>query len=767
MSLLLIINSTPVTVYDNVSVVLNSPVFNDQGTEGSYIFNFNIPLSNELKQNIGFLNNPASLSKDPLIDVQIISPVLNFNGQAKIVSVDTDSIEISIPVENGMLAEKLKKFSLRDLQLEQDIQAYESYSRASASCGKIRNQNYSFSDESPLVLSGIFSPVNFGSLAFFCPLTQSFTLDIELRLKIYAGENVRLAIYKTVGTYTSLINEFSILRDESYFGYFDSSNTKILTTTLSLNLNDIISFKILADSEHFPQYTQLQNRMYFSTHGDKSYVNFTFNSSIDEITLGTAEQNVYPNKKYTFFPVYNPSFYNNAPESKFVIDDLSLFDRQELFPVVNYYKNGRFPIYITGQENDTDERYYSYNTIVPFPYLAYIVEKIFEFADIEIAENAFSHNRFKGLCLVSMNAINIFDRRGGNPVPPEFSLADHLPDVNASVFLSDVCQSLGIIFQYDHLNKTVDIITLESILTDNTSSLISDNIIQKPSLDFVQYDGFKIEYGDSFDCSFRKSFIKSLSEINYLGEKNTFSLLPLHNTEINDCWFVEDVGLFYYWNYNNETEQLSWMVYSLNFHLYYQEMFYGSNSDKDNTFVYSLPISPLMDVQHPSDDPCFGADRKWLIPAFDAEGNMISISRTNPYYGLTFYRGQQLDSKSNPYPLGTNGFRTFSGGGTHFMPCSLRIDDYTNNSLYKFFLEKYIKWRSKTEGEYKFLAYLTAQELINFRFISWYNIRGVDYLIKEIQYELSGDGLYLASIAAVSRLERQTDPPPPQIFPEH
>ncbi len=755
MNPVLFIGNTPVSVSDNLPIVLRSPVFNDNGTPGSFIFNFKVDLSNALKQELGFINVPSSKNKVFKQSVRLISGHLNFEGVANFQYADDKSIEIALPVENGLLSTILKEFSLKELPLEENIQTFEYYSRAGVNTGKQRFQNTAFEDVGGLfTLYGVFGTQNLGSNSFYAPTTGTFTLDIELRLRIFAGTNFRLAIYKTVSTTPALIHQFDILSDDNHFGYFTHSDNKILSIDLPLAQNDIINFRILADSQYFPHYSQNQHRLQYNTRA-KTSVSFTLNSALYQASLPTQGAVGYPLKNWTAFPVYNPDFFNNAPDSKFVLDDLSLSLRQELFPVVNYYDNDRFPLFITGSRND--ERYYNYNTFVPFPFLAYIIEKIFEKAGITITNNPFLHNRLRALCVVSSNAINTFDRFGSNPLMPSFNLADCMPDIPAAEFLSNVCQSLGIIFQYNAHDKTIAFQTLQSIMNDDSCVEFSNGIIDKPSLEVIQYDGLRLEYEGKYDDAFREEFYKDFSDVTFLGEKDTWLNLPPVNNEPGDCWFVADSKLFYHWAYDDESDKMDWLVYSLNFHLVYEDMFAVGKILKPQFFEYSLPLTPIMDKQFPTDDPCFESGKKWLIPGVGVSGYLKSLPSPAPFYGLTFYRGHKPDSNSNDYPLATNAYRTYDGAGATYQSLSLRIDPDDANGLWHYYLGKYVNWRARTEGIYTFKKIMTASELHNFDFLKWYNILGTDYLIKEIQYNLSSDGKYLATIKAVSRLGRSDE----------
>lgn len=765
MSLLLFINNTPITVNEQVTVVRNSPVFNDAGTTGSYIFNFKVPLTDDIKKAIGYLNNHSVTKKNATINVRLATNHINFDGLADVVSVNDKTLEISIPLENGVLAQELKKFNLNDLNLEENIKTYDIFARASASCNANRNENTGFSDNKEFTLNGIYEI--WGTSVFYCPQSQTYKLDFELNILIYAGQNFKLKIYRTIGSTKTLYQSHDINIDDNYSGYFASSDSKILSVTAYLILYDMLSFEIEADSEYFPQYTVMNNKLNYTTRSDTCYINFTYNSNIYQYSIPQHGYGGYPVKNFTFFPIHNPSFYKNASENNYVIDDLSLNLRQELFPVVNYFNNNSFPLYVTGKQTLPTQRYYAYNTFVPLPYLGYLFVKIFEKAGIQMNENIFLNNKIRTLCLVSSNAINIFDHRSGNPPPQKFNLSDYLPEINAAEFVSDICQTLGIACLYDHSNKVINFYFLEDVMTDPTSEILSNRILNSPSLEFKRYDGFNLSFDQSFDCDFRNEYVNDVSLVNYKGEVINFVSLPTSNNTIDDCWFVSDIKVFYYWNFNSETDKLEWKVYSVNFHMNYEKIFINNPTKSSSIFKYVLPITPLVNVEHPRGDQSFGSTREWLIPAYDSPGHIKSLPKPKPSYGIAYYRNYHQDSNGNVYPMGSSGYRNYNNSIIFYPPMSLRIDHYDEGSLYIHLLEKYINWRSLTEGYYTFYADMKSSDLLKFDFSRWYNVLGVDYLIKEVTYELINSEYILAKFTAVNRHSITHEVPEFDVLPAH
>jgi hypothetical protein len=199
---------------------------------------------------------------------------------------------------------------------------------------------------------------------------------------------------------------------------------------------------------------------------------------------------------------------------------------------------------------------------------------------------------------------------------------------------------------------------------------------------------------------------------------------------------------------------MTWVFYSLNFVVDRTVQFDESTEDPV-FFEYELPIPPCMMVpRSQDDDPQYGSPaRKWLIPVCNRLGYFDGLPVPDPSYSLIFYRQWRQDNNGDSYPLGTNDFIDYAGNVIADHPLSFRIDD-APNSLWNNHLKSFIEWRAKSEGTYTVRKLVTSSELAHIDMLKWYNINGMDYLIKEIRFELSDKDVIMAEFDVVPRMVR-------------
>jgi len=105
-----------------VPVTLRSSLFLDEGRiPGSYIFNFILPYTPELQQELGFIHRPNRSGEQILSRPFLLERgPLKYAGTCKVVKTTDKTVEISCPIETGDLAGILKAVNLPDLDLGGD-----------------------------------------------------------------------------------------------------------------------------------------------------------------------------------------------------------------------------------------------------------------------------------------------------------------------------------------------------------------------------------------------------------------------------------------------------------------------------------------------------------------------------------------------------------------------------------------------------------------------------------------------------------------------
>jgi hypothetical protein len=729
-----------------IPVVMRSPVFLDLERNGSYLFNFSVILTDELKKELGYAHRPSSGQKVFRKQVTVKYGLLQYSNIARITALNDTEAELYLPVDNGMLAAIQKNLMMRDLDTGGDRRTFQYLSRARnlfpRSIIQQSAQFFSRTEDLPLLavesdMDGLFQN---GGAQWKAARSGNWDLYFNIGVRRRYGQNFRLQIIRN----GHLMDELQMGFDDSNMLFFQATGTRQIRHLLPLEVNDIIAFRIFSEASHNPANPVVPWWVEYTIETGTA-AGFYINSQLFQATAVG-----YPMSDYTVFPLYNPGFYADAPRARYLIDEQDLTFLNEKFPLINYFKNNEFPQQLSGE----DEGYLSvFNTMVPFPYLAYIVKKIFEKTQTAIeGDNPFEHPELAQICVVSNAAVNAFDFNAFNTIRDLFDLSECVPDESVARFFADHCRALGIVFSYNGQQNSIVLKTLQEIMEDTDSVEFSGNLVSKPSLRASQYDGYLLRFIPEGEDKFVKEFVKPLDEVNYKGEVQNFSNMPLVGNEANDCYFVISEKVYFYWAYDEETGFMFWDVYSIDFQLERKELF--EEVDEPRIYTYDLPICPIMMRERPLNDPTFGAHpRDMLLPATNRPGYFKGLPEKKIRNGLLFYRAWRPDGNGAYYPLGTNDIYDLQGEVTTAHPLSLRLDDEPY-SLWTRRLKDYILWRARTEGVYTFTKVMTPRELASIDLTRWHRVSGTDYLIREYRFELLSKENLLVQFEAESRYGR-------------
>lgn len=736
------IGNTYATLKDNsIPVVMRSPLFADEEKNGSYLFNFSVILTEELRKELGYINRPASTRKKFKKNVEIRLQSFTFSATANIKGVNNNEVELFLPASNGVLASMQKHINLREVDSGDPVKTFQYYTDAYSNYDPVsiysdthieRIKNISF----PNITSDSDSLLNESGNTLTIPKSGTWYFMFNISLINTGFANMRLQILRD-GT---VVEEKAIDSDLGIAFFVETGSRKNFFKVI-MPANAKITFRFIAES----RFNNGSWEINYAISPQTTLTVFT------NFALFQASAVNYPYSNYTVFPVYNNVFYSKAPKSRFNVDENDLeFLNNEKFPVINYFRDSEFVQTITG--SDGTDSFSMLNTMVPFVYLPAIIKWILEKTDTTITgDNPFEDDDIRQLCCITMNAINVFDQSAINKFNNEFTLADLLPDTDIASFFMSVCKTLGIAFSYNPIENTISFRRINSVFSDRSSVAFSDNITSLPVLSSDQYDGYRLYYADAGD-EFLKEKIQPLSEVNLKGSVDGYGDLPTDGNKAKDCFLVAELNEYYVWKYNTDTGYMSWSFYSLNYTTE-RKVFFDEDKDDPSLFEYVLPVPPCMMIPaSEQQDAQFGAPvRKWKIPVCLRPGYFDGLPKPEANYSLLFYRAWRQDSNGDSYPLGSNDYTDYNNNDVTSYPLSLDLSD-NENSHWKKNLERYTLWRAKTEGVYTFQKLISPAELGMIDMLRWHNINGVDYLIKEIRFNLSDKSKLLAEFDVVSRL---------------
>ncbi len=752
MHAVIFIGNTPIDIQDKISVVLRSPVFNENGTPGSFVFNFSVPLSDKIKKELCFSHLPGAMAKVYKKHVSIRAGSFNLEGQASITALGQEKVEISLPVFNGSLKNKLGDLMLTQLPLGAKENLVDYVTIAGLSPLFHFNQWYTtqtmWAVDAPLRFSNIISDAHNtfpddppgAGWHYHVPESGTFIFSLRLDYKVLAGRNLRFRARKNNALYvfTKTIAEPTLNEDVADF----------ITFSLELLQGDTIQMRVLMDTspQQHPSHAGYNHRANITVQTTSilyAYSNYYFNDFVDR---------GYPYNNFTFLPIYNNNYFANAGQSKFEVDQESLDFVNKKFPFVNFYDNG-FPMFLSYSQDD--EAYYMFNIISPQVFLPHIIKTLFEHTGIHTISNPFvGDGNINQLCVYAGVCINNISAAATSTIPSGFALNDMLPEIKCADFLADVCKTLGIVFLYDHNTESIIFKTLDEIMSDQSAIAFSSGIISKPHIAVNPFNAFKLEY-ENLEDPFIDEFYNDLSHVNFKGTVPALINLPWFNADPNDCYYVTQEKAYFYWTKTDigDFSMHSWQLYSLDFTFRLERKIITSKDD--TTFEYMLPSTPIMMRNYPRKDPSWGMpERDLLVPASFSPGKIKGIKSDDKSYHLLFYRGLQKDSNANDYPLGSNAYQNLDGDidfdNAFEEPFDFNLDMGVN-SIYKKRFQKYLSWRVFSHGEYTFYKIMTSDELTGFDFFRWYRILSMDYLVKQLRFEISKDGLSPVEITAVPR----------------
>lgn len=718
----LTIGSSEIPINPGISfpLVMKSPLFvtSEGKIPGSYIFNTSIPATQALRTEFGHAhrimrNGRATAELNYILE----DGTFRFAGKCSVTEANERKYEIAFRVNNGDLAGILSTKSLKDLNLGGDTLIAEVCS-ISHDPGFFRSVYPDPPYDERLMSFSIIDcdfGGNFSTFAstFTSPMVGTVKIKLAFILRNVWAINMKARFYKD----GSIDHEIAISEGEI------SIETEITGCIIGTEL----CVKIYAEYDSAHYYDQIK---YTVTRPIINY--YTTNIFTEVVAL---DQNT---ASFTVFPILNERFLDKFPDDKFELDNLSIKTLYtQYFPVINYWKNGEFPIWLAGYEEL--ELFSAANLFTPFVYMNTLLNQIAIEAGYSIVNSPFSDD-FEGAILFNAYAENTYTSENAmlTPVKTTFNLIDHVPDIGQADFIRQICKLTGYFPIVDNNQLTITFVKINDIHIEsatNESEVFPGTILELPLVTVEpEYKGITFEIESDGKDEYLSSMIKEISEkLIYKGEVASINLLPSSGNEVNDMYKVTSTKSFYVWQYNSETYTLTWIFFSRDWPLKYEE-------GEAPFFKISTGLSPILTTF--IQDEVIGAptDRYWTIPVTKQAGILEGFpdSLSGDYgFQILIYRGMVFDSNDELYPLGTS--RTADYANDLFPDLNAR-DLF--NAQYKNFME----WIAYSTKPVKCRAILTAAQLKKLDFAKIYRYEGYSFLIKEVRVNLLYDRLSLAEM---------------------
>lgn len=712
----LTIGSSEVPINQEISfpLVLRSPFFptSDGKIPGSFIFNTRLPSTKALRTEF---SNAHRIMRHGRATAELSYVLENgtfrFSGTCIVVEANEQQYEIAFKVGNGDLAGILSTRSLKDLDLGGDRDVTSQYSLAHDDGYSITS--YEETNLFYLTYSIIDVDIrnNFLGNATTWHSDENGNINIKLLFDLSnaAIENYQIRLYKENGTY------------EAY--------------PLVYGLNEInVSFAVTNTSTFsFAIYTERKEGDPIRYTLKRIYLEYSYSNAFDECVLKDQTES-----DFVVFPIKNDALLNNFPDDAFELDNLSLKTiYTKYFPVLNYWAYNHFPLFMYAVSED--EFFVAANLFTPFVYIYKILNQIASEAGYRIVNNPFE-SEFEGAVLFNAYAENTYTGEDTRLtlVKETFNLIDHVPDITQAEFIREISKLIGYFPVVDNNQLTITFVKvndlpIESVINPSERFYGKFVSIQSVSVQ-PEYNGIVFEIESDDKDQYLSSRIKEISDkLVYKGEVASINLLPTTDNIVNDMYKVTATNSFYVWQYNPDTYTLTWVFFTRDWPLKYEE---GSAP----FFRISTKISPILTTYIL--DEVLGAptERYWTIPITKQPGILEGFPESlGSEYGLQMlmYRGKIMDSNNDLYPLGTTRTTEYAND---FFP------DINARELFNSQLKNFMSWIAYSAKPVKVKAILTEAQLKSIDFSKIYRYDGFSFMIKELRVNLLHDHLSLAEI---------------------
>ena len=724
---LLINNSIiPLNPGTSLPLVWRSPLFatNESKIPGSYIFNTSIPASEVLRHEFGQAHRVQRGGRATAeLPFTITDGSLRYAGTVTLTEATRLQYDAAFKIDNGDLAAKLKEKTLKDLDLGTDIEIADIFSAADTEKADYYythilpfTQDMEAPDQILTDLSGWMT--NSGA-------TFTATETINCKQKIFVSVTFRKGMARLILKKNGVEYHNQLFNNDSNDFFIDYSGD------LSLVSGDIITIQLIAESEELPDETHIIDNTLDICRVEYSSTNiFTTTAGLDQ-----------DDSDFAIFPIYNPKFLANFPDDAFQLDNISIKTiYTEYFPVLNYYKNGEFPLFLNGTSEG--ESFMCANLFTPFVYMRKLLNQIATESGYNIVNNPFDSTAFKNMVLFNAYAENTYTSNTTTlaPVKPTFNLSDHVPAMLQSDFLNYITWLTGFVPVVDNNLHTITFIDLKDkhiVSPANTVKAFPGKILSNPLVKIEpEYKGIKFELKKASVDSYLSGALKDLHDkLVYKGAVASLNLLPATGNVVNDMYLVTSLNEYYVFQYNTETYTLTWGFYSKKFPVVYTE---GS----EPYLQISTEFCPVLTTR--ITDGVLGAPntRLWTIPRCDQAGILEGFPDSlGAEYGLQvlYFKGMGTDSLSASYPLGSSRYSDYPGTPDAF-------PDLSASALFDTRYKNWLQWLAYSAKPATLKAILTPGQLRRISSAQIYSAYGYNFMVKEIRVNLNADGLSVAEM---------------------
>ena len=688
-----------------LSIVMTSPFpLMAEGSEGgNYIFNFSLPAMPGLKKVFRHAHRPASAGGMAEVPFSIDASGIRFTGVATLSEAGADFYEVMCPVGNGSFNMRSKEVKLPALELATEIGSQVLPLIAESGVSIYFDQD----DDANFTLTK--------TVPFTVAVANTDELSADgLTFTAASARNASVTI-RVDGTFnTGLFSILLFQNDAQIESWAVISGSEILTYDLTLAVGDTIQVKFTASAEQVNAgYYVISGALYEATR-------LTIGAASFNYLMATGATSRWPDVNFAVFPVENPRIFDAWPDDHFSVDNVSIKTLySEYFTVINYWHGGTFPSTLSTTVND--EGFEAGNLFVPFPYIAYLVERIANYFGFRIVNNVFE-DELKYAVLINFFVENNFLTDDPTMMSPNtsFRLNDHVPDWSVYDFLQHLCHLFGLGYEVNDEMQTLTFTFVKDMLESSTVADINYLVVSAPRADFNnRITGFSLKHEFPGNDALSEE-IKTLEGLTFKGVVPLLSGLPASGNAVNDCWYVFFSYAYYAWQYDPEAYQFDWVFHSRRHKL---EISSGTDPVEISTQLPAVVnvINTINEV------------KSWAIPASHQPGIFEGAPDAyNQQWAplVAWYHGLKTDSNGATYPYGSSDCVDSAGNLITDVPFSLKLDGF--NNLFDAQWKYYLNWRMQAKAV-RVQIVPDRAFLKTFRFSQKVRIGGVNYLVAELR----------------------------------
>ena len=456
-------------------------------------------------------------------------------------------------------------------------------------------------------------------------------------------------------------------------------------------------------------------------------------SFADEAALTTHMQNKISGlDSHTFFPIHNEKLRDHFAKLLSTTTNLSVT------PIINYYIGGDFTRVKSRMKhvNPLTNVEYQINrtdlVVTPFIFLTKYLEELFIDNGTPIKTD-FSTEGYDKLVIYNNVLADSGMYRNWADISPVLKLNQHLPAVSLETFLNEINELFSGSFFVK--NGQVEYVFHENVIrstiyTDVTSKILEvKSLSSKLKADHITSFAYSTPDGDgSWDL------IQDLDNANIVGAIDDFSDYP-GSPSVSDVYFVKNENS--YWVYEasdvEDSNNFDWNLYSIS-------MFGIPAGKTEYEFDYLYNIIPVFAYSHELYIVIYQSEEiqgvgvvTMDIPIVDQEVYSSRFPSSEPMEDirLLIYHGVVGTAPyANQHNVSPSGNQT----------TSFSLDMNSKDSLYYKNKRNWIDFLNNSM-EVELLMKLSLSEIENIDFDKKHRWDGVDFLYKEISFDISRQGI--------------------------